>query len=192
MQLQPLLQLIQFSAAIKKFLEDGSLIVALAQIGGVEVDAAILCLRNKENSTDQRRGIQLAIGHLQSAHIAFERLFRQYTGIAAGFRHQDRIEAIARIQRVNFLMPVCYCYLREPILMRERLAAARAVLEWHDWQWAEADSPSHHFAGLLSFVGEFTNPGNVGAYNHTGRMRRIEREDVDRVTVLLEQCLISA
>jgi hypothetical protein len=112
-------------AAVKEFVEGGALAVALTTIGGVHIDAALLCLRNERIAHDPRREVTLAIGHLQAASMTFRKLYADTSLASAGFNHDHIQYVVARDQEVNVLMATCYSYLGEPLLVRESLARAQ-------------------------------------------------------------------
>ena len=96
----------------------------LSEIGTVHFDAAALALRNIRNSNDQRREVELAIGHLQAAHVAYRKQYVSLSALKRGYFHDDVFRACAHDQASNLLLCVCYCHLREKRLMEEHMRRA--------------------------------------------------------------------
>lgn len=135
MNLQEILPVIGHASAVKEFIEGGALAITLREIGGIEVDAAVLCIRNLAQSRNPMREVELAVGHLQSAHFAFQRLYAGMTFVTASF-HEVRIRrTIAKVQQINVMMAICYSYLSEPILMKESIKRAEDACEWMCGTW---------------------------------------------------------
>jgi hypothetical protein len=135
MILESILPVIGHAGAVKEFVEGGALAVMLQEIGGIEVDAAILCIKNMAQSQNPLREVELAVGHLQSAHFAFQKLYQGMNFVNASF-HEVRIRrTIAKVQEINVLMAICYSYLSEPVLMKESIKRAADACEWMIEKW---------------------------------------------------------
>ncbi len=145
MELEAIKAVIGTAASLKAFVEGGALAATLQEIGGVELDAAVLCLRNLGRARDPVREVELAVGHLQSAHFAFQRLYAGESFASASF-HEVRIKrAVARAQQVNVMMAICYCYLAEPALMAESIRRAEEACEWVIEKWSLRKEVRHNW-----------------------------------------------
>jgi hypothetical protein len=61
MQFAQIITIVRSATALKTFVEGGALVVALKEIGGVETEAAILCLDNAKRASNPKREIELAV-----------------------------------------------------------------------------------------------------------------------------------
>jgi hypothetical protein len=130
MMAQQIITVLKSVNSVKEFIEGGGLAVALKEIGGIEMDAAILCLSNIREAREPKREVQLAVGHLQSAHFAFKKALSSLNAISAAFTHDDNLRTLGKLQQVNVLMAICYSYLHEHSLMIESLQRAEEPLKW--------------------------------------------------------------
>lgn len=102
-------------AALIQFIESSSIQNTLSVIGDVELEAAKLAFANIQRSNNPRREITLAVGHLQSAHVAFK---NAYSGIRGFIDIKVLMDAGHKDIFVCCLMATCYCYLHDSQMMR--------------------------------------------------------------------------
>jgi predicted RNA-binding Zn-ribbon protein involved in translation (DUF1610 family) len=121
---------IKTAAYVTEFIVGGALAVALAEIGGAELEAATLCLRNMQESNDPQREVELAVGHLQSAHFTFRKAYKALNFFTANFSERQTKRTIAKVQQINIMMAMCYSYLSEPTLMTQSIDRSEEAFWW--------------------------------------------------------------
>lgn len=147
------------ASSVKEFVEGGSLAVALREIGGIELDAAILCLQNIRQANNPTREVELAVGHLQSAHFAFQRLYTGRGVVTANLHEYFTKRAVAKVQQVNVMMAICYAHLSEPALLRQSMGRSEEAYQWmlrtmdREWakQWFSGWNPLNYW-GIIAEV----------------------------------------
>ena len=103
---------ISSSKTLAEFLLGDSLKSEFKAIGGVEMDAATLALSNISNSDDPKRDLTLAIGHLQSAHIAFRKAWETRNSVVGKtIQFWALLDYQSKDMMVCALIAMCYSYL---------------------------------------------------------------------------------
>jgi len=116
------------------FILGGALAQSLTAIGEVQFRSAALALRNAKISQNPKREVELAVGHLQTAHIAYRKIWDRNT-LRRNLQYNDVQRAFHFDQASNVWMAMCYCYLREKTLMRQAIQRAKDCVVYHDrWQ----------------------------------------------------------
>lgn len=139
---------------LRAFVEEGALEQAVAEIGGIEVDAARLALANLSAARNPEREVGAAVVHLQSAHAAFK-------SVHATDRYQpiDVIYAAARNDAIACcLMATCYVYLDEAALAGKSIEHAEAAAQWFTFSHALSRAFSHPYQNWRQGVGAGLRP----------------------------------
>jgi hypothetical protein len=133
---------------LKAFIEDGVLEQILSNIGDIHTESALISLKNMGKSSDIKREVELAIGHLQAAHVAYKKFYKGLNKIQRQYYYHAGRRACKKDQSVCIFMAMCYCYLNENTLMEESIDNAVSSLKFHK-QFNDDDS-LNYIAGLLN------------------------------------------
>jgi hypothetical protein len=132
MDLVALYQATGTATKLAGFVEGGGLLAELTTVGDVELKAAQHALERAGRAADIRAEVWLAVGHLQSAHQAFRRLYaleREERNISWGMRSAyDDAEAARKDFWVCIWIGVCDRYLGEAENMRDSFDLAEEAL----------------------------------------------------------------
>lgn len=141
---------------IINFVEGISFLEALSVIGDNELEAAKLAMQSTGKAHDKKREVTLAVGHLQSAHIAYRSIWQRTHGSALGRSTRLLTLDLAR-QRdryISCLTALCYVYLGEFQLARSYVTFAKEA----DQAWEElvdGQSAGDLFtSGIISMIRE--------------------------------------
>lgn len=121
------------------FVTGGGMQEAVAAIiGDTAMDAARLALKNIGSSRDPRREVQLAVGHLQTAHVANRKIWSQIrNGVRANATFISTCIAADKDVWVSCLMAICYAYLQEPQMVEKSLRFATEARNFRDYEEKE-------------------------------------------------------
>lgn len=123
MNLEKLLGAVENTKAVYNVVEGGGLIGILDAIGDNEFEAAKLALGNMKRSANPKREVELAVGHLQSAHVAFRRIHSGSSTIERLPQQGAWLNASYKDLFTCGMMAVCYIYLGEKQLVHDALAS---------------------------------------------------------------------
>ena len=126
--------------SLVNFVDKGGVTKILATIGSVEYKAAILAFDNARKARNPAAEYRLAIGHLQSSHIAHKKLQKVSGNILYVLYPTMFKKACIKDCFSCALMAVCYAYLKEPVLARESIELAKLA------------AVSYHYDGLDSIM----------------------------------------
>jgi hypothetical protein len=112
---------------LQHFIE-GDLPGILSTFAEVEYKAAGDALQNIQLAKDRKGMVWQAIGHLQSAHASYQKLYAEPSGLKDMAKMATRMAAIHKDLFTLSLMAVCYRYLGEAKLMEKTLADAVNLL----------------------------------------------------------------
>ena len=119
---------------LKGFIEGEGLKDALYSIGSNELEAAKMAINNTDFSQNPLREVELAVGHLQSAHAAFSSIYKRANDIQRGYHFNRVFDAAYHDFCVSIVMALCYSYLHEPMLITQSLEDAKYCLTFKDEQ----------------------------------------------------------
>jgi hypothetical protein len=152
---------------IQKFVE-GQLVTILSTLGETEYQAASAALANIHLARRPRDQVLLAVGHLQSAHTAYQGIYHHSKNWKDLFTLATRTVALHKDVFTLSLMAICYKYLQEPLLMENCL---QTILEAvHSWKRIEEgytlgeltdpDIRRQAISDVASAVGSWFNAGS--------------------------------
>lgn len=128
---------------IKEFVE-GELVVILETIADTEYKAAHAALANVKLAKRPRDQVLLAVGHLQSAHIASHEIYTP-KGWRDNFTLAMRMSAVQKDLFTLSLMAICYRYMGETGLMGHTLEQALEAMKY----WKTVDYDKSYTLGEL-------------------------------------------
>jgi hypothetical protein len=106
------------------FIDNGQLTEILSTVADVHFEAAHDALAKMEKAKDREACVYSAITHLESAHVAYRKL---YQGERIGFRAASYELAVNMDIYTLCLMAVCYMYVTDVDLAKESVKNARLV-----------------------------------------------------------------
>lgn len=179
--------------SIHQFVE-GELVSILTALGEVEYAAAVDALNNISRASKPANQVLLAVGHLQSAHVAYRRI-HQIGGAKRYFTLPTRMLALHKDIFTLCLMAVCYRYLDEPLLMQDALQDAIEGLD--TWslvnnaptlgELTDRQTRAKYLDGVAAAVGSWFNPGSWGTISQaaSGKFPEVRKEELLRLCASL-------
>jgi hypothetical protein len=180
--------------SVQRFVE-GQLVGILNAFGEVEYAAAVDALDNISRARKPANQVLLAVGHLQSAHVAYRKI-HQASGIKQYFTLPTRMLALHKDIFTLCLMAICYRYLDEPLLMQDTLRDAfEGFRKWKKVNSAptlgdltDPEIRANYLSGVGSAIASWANAGSWSTMSLVaqGKFPEIQEEDLLRLCALLE------
>lgn len=138
-EISTILSAVKTLKSLQDFIISGTFLSLLDKIGSIHFEAAALALRNRKKSTDINRELELALGHLQTAHIAYRKAYIKLNDVTFNLQRRDALDSCIRDQWSCVLLSLCYCYLQEKDLATEYLKKAKECSKWYK-KWDSDDT----------------------------------------------------
>ena len=142
------------TTALVKFIKGQGLMNAMSSIvGDIHIDAAKFALTQSTISRRPQHGIESAINHLQTAHIAYKKVHDKYWTFKG--RNVDWAplhQAMANDIWVCCLMALCYTFNRDYAPARTSLSLAEEVYSRIDYLYEDKGSSTFNRGGLIIVI----------------------------------------
>ena len=173
---------------IQAFVE-GELVTILSTMGEIEFKAAAAALKNISLSRAPSNQVLLAIGHLQSAHMAYRGIYSESKGWKDYFTLATRMAALQKDVFTLCLTAICYKYLGETELMQDSLRLAlEAIKPWTrlsaGYTLGELTDPKKLKACLTDVASAVGSWANKGSWPVMVQMARGEFPEVKEEEIL--------